>query len=52
VREREEIVAEWKTWTKISLARRRIREELWAEVREIVGRGKEADVKEELGLEF
>jgi 26S proteasome regulatory subunit (ATPase 3-interacting protein) len=52
VQEREKIVEEWKSWQKISRVRRKIREELWYEVREIVGRGKEADVKEELGLEF
>jgi 26S proteasome regulatory subunit (ATPase 3-interacting protein) len=50
--EKERILADHGKWMKILRARRKIRWELWEEVREIVGREKEGEVKEELGLEF
>jgi hypothetical protein len=49
--EKERILAENRTWSKILKARRKIREELCLEIREIVGREKMGEVREELGLE-
>ena len=45
------LIKECKKWSKIAMARKKIRSNLWGEIADAVGKDKEAETKEAIGIE-